>query len=43
VIRSVSANVKSSTRPTSLIACFPFNVPNVMICATRSAPYFSRT
>jgi hypothetical protein len=42
-MRSVSAKVKSRTRPTSLIAAFPLSDPKVMICATRSSPYFSFT
>ena len=31
------------TLPTSLIAALAFNVPNVIMCATLSTPYFSRT
>jgi hypothetical protein len=42
-MRSVSAKLKPSTRPTSLIACFPLSVPKATICATRSSPYFCFT
>ncbi len=42
-IRSTSAYGISSTRPTSLIAALAAIVPNVMICATFSRPYFSVT
>ena len=42
-MRSTSAKLISSTRPTSLIAALAANVPNVMIWATCSRPYFSVT
>ena len=40
---STSAKVMSSTRPTSFNAALELSVPNVMICATCSRPYFSVT
>ena len=40
---SVSAGVKPSTRPTSLMTARDFIVPKVMICPTDSRPYFWRT
>ena len=39
---STSANGISITRPTSRTTAFAFIVPNVMICATFSRPYFCR-
>ncbi len=41
VIRSPTANGKPRTRAESLTACLALIVPYVMICATRSSPYFS--
>src|SRR5580658_6065179 len=41
--RSTSGRGTLSTRPTSRIAARAAMVPNVMICATRSRPYFSCT
>ena len=38
--RSTSANGMSSERPTSRTTARAFIVPNVMICATFSRPYF---
>ena len=43
VMRSTSAKLMSSTRPTSLMAARAPSVPMVMICATCSRPYFSVT
>ena len=40
---STSANGISSTRPTSRTTAFAFIVPNVMIWATFSRPYFRVT
>ena len=40
---SVSAGVKPSVRPTSLIAARDLSVPNVTIWPTESLPYFCRT
>ena len=42
-IASVSAGVKPSTRPMSLMAARDLSVPNVMIWPTQSRPYFWRT
>jgi len=41
--RSTSLMGISITRPTSRTTAFAFIVPNVMICATFSRPYFSVT
>ena len=42
-MRSTSPYGRLITRPTSRIAARAPIVPNVMICATRSAPYLSTT
>ena len=42
-MRSTSLYGTSMARPTSLIAAFAAIVPNVMICATLSRPYFRVT
>ena len=41
--RFTSGNGISSTRPTSRMTARAASVPKVMICATRSCPYFSVT
>ena len=42
-MRSTVANGSPSTRPTSRVAAFAASLPKVMICATRSRPYFATT
>ena len=42
-MRSVSAKLMPSARPTSRMAALAFMVPKVVIWATRSTPYFSAT